>query len=208
MSGEPMTTDQGGEPTITTQPGGEPEKPQVPKELWPVIDDIVGKKTAGIVKREREQWEREAAEKAKLEQMSEVERLTKQLSDAEANRKRIEQDYAKQSRRSELLSAPAARNVPTVYLDAILSRLGPDDEFDANALATKAYEQAMADATSLGIDPTKQKPKAPPPQGGTPHRASDPSAMTPEEIMAKARQDPGWYVKEGKQLLDKIRLGR
>lgn len=209
MSGEPMTTDQGGEPAITSIPGGEPVQPTVPKELWPVIDDIVGKKTAGIIKRERETWEREAADKAKLDQMSEVDRLNKQLADATTRQQKIEADYRIQSRRAELLSTPVARNVPAVYIDAILGRLGPDDEFDANALAQSAYEQAMADAQNIvGVDPTKQKPKAPLPHGGTPHRVADPSSMTPEEIMSKARTDPAWYVKEGKALLDKIRLGR
>lgn len=207
MSGEPMSTEPGGEPAITT--GGEPVQPSVPKELWPVIDDIVGKKTAGIIKRERETWEREAADKAKLDQMSEVERLNKQLADATARQQKIEADYRVQSRRAELLSSPAARNVPSVYIDAILGRLGPDDEFDATALAQSAYEQAMADATNIvGVDPTKQKPKAPPPHGGTPHRAADPSAMTAEEIMAKAKTDWQWYAKEGKAMLDKIRIGR
>ena len=142
--------------------------------------------------------------------MSEVERLSKQLADAEAHRQRMEADYRTQSRRAELLTAAAnIGKVPPVYLDAVLSKLGPDDEFDANALAQQAHERAVADATSLvgSNEPTKQKTKTTPPQYGTPHREPDLSSMSTEEILAKGRQEPKWYAETGKRELDKRRLG-
>lgn len=171
------------------------------------ITEKVRQSTEAKIKADLEQQRKDA-------ELSEVEKLRKQLADEAAARA----DVASKLTRRERMDAvkEVAGNVPNLYVQAAMDAAG-DAEFDAEKVATRArelFDKQMADAGYVpkGTAAPKMPEKA---RGGTPAitGTTDFSGMTSMQYrsqllqlrgpdQAKFRNDAAQFARDGGKFID------